>query len=191
MIRLENVDFRWEDFRAHFDLAIGKGEFVAIIGPSGSGKSTLLSLIAGFEAPASGRILLDGKDMTNAPPGERPVTTVFQDHNTFAHLDLWTNVALGISPALRLSARQRHDVDAVLDRVGLSAMAKRKPGEISGGERQRVAIARALLRDRPILLLDEPFAALGPALRNKMLSLLKELQKERGYTTLLVSHHPE
>ena len=191
MIRLENVDFRWKDFRAHFDLAIGKGEFVAVIGPSGSGKSTLLSLIAGFEQPASGRILLDGKDMTDAPPGDRPVTTVFQDHNTFAHLDLWTNVALGISPSLRLSARQRQDVDHALARVGLASMAKRRPGEISGGERQRVAIARALLRDRPILLLDEPFAALGPALRNEMLSLLRELQKERGYTTLLVSHHPE
>jgi thiamine transport system ATP-binding protein len=191
MIRLDHVDFRWEDFRAHFDLEIGKGEFVAIIGPSGSGKSTLLSLIAGFEQPVSGRILLDGKDMTRTPPGERPVTTVFQDHNTFAHLDLWTNVALGISPALKLSTQERQDVDLVLDRVGLAAMAKRKPGEISGGERQRVAIARALLRNRPILLLDEPFAALGPALRNEMLNLLKELQKERGYTTLLVSHHPE
>jgi thiamine transport system ATP-binding protein len=191
MIRLDHVDFRWEDFHAQFDLDIGKGEFVAVIGPSGSGKSTLLSLIAGFEQPSSGRILLDGKDMTHTPPGARPVTTVFQDHNTFAHLDLWTNVALGISPSLALSARERQDVDAVLARVGLSAMAKRKPGEISGGERQRVAIARALLRDRPILLLDEPFAALGPALRAEMLGLLKDLQEERGYTTLLVSHHPE
>jgi thiamine transport system ATP-binding protein len=191
MIRLDHVDFRWEDFAAHFDLEIGKGEFVAIIGPSGSGKSTLLSLIAGFESPVSGRVLLDGQDMTHTLPGERPVTTVFQDHNSFAHLDLWTNVALGISPSLRLSAREKQDVDLVLDRVGLAAMAKRKPGEISGGERQRVAIARALLRNRPILLLDEPFAALGPALRNEMLALLKELQKERGYTTLLVSHHPE
>jgi thiamine transport system ATP-binding protein len=191
MIKLDDVDFRWEDFRAHFDLDIGKGEFVAVIGPSGSGKSTLLSLIAGFEQPASGRILLDGKDMTDAPPGERPVTTVFQDHNTFAHLDLWTNVALGISPSLALSIRERQDVDIVLARVGLAAMAKRRPGEISGGERQRVAIARALLRNRPILLLDEPFAALGPALRTEMLGLLKELQKERGYTTVLVSHHPE
>ena len=191
MIRLEAVHYSSEGFTADFDLEIAKGEFVAVIGPSGSGKSTLLSLVAGFEAPRSGRIRLDGKDMTQAPPSERPVTMVFQDHNTFAHLDLWTNVALGISPALRLDAADRRSVDDALARTGLAALARRKPGEISGGERQRVAIARALLRDEPILLLDEPFAALGPALRREMLDLVKELQKEKDYTVVLVSHHPD
>ena len=191
MIRLEDVQFRYDDYTADFDFEIARGEFVAVIGPSGSGKSTLLSLIAGFDRPQSGRILLAGADMTQAPPSARPVTMVFQDHNTFAHLDLWTNVALGISPSLRLSAAEKLEVDEALARTGLAALARRKPGEVSGGERQRVAIARALLRDEPILLLDEPFAALGPALRREMLDLVKELQAEKAYTVMLVSHNPE
>lgn len=191
MIRLEDVQFRYDDYTADFDFEIARGEFVAVIGPSGSGKSTLLSLIAGFDRPQSGRILLAGEDMTQAPPSARPVTMVFQDHNTFAHLDLWTNVALGISPSLRLSAAEKLEVDEALARTGLAALARRKPGEVSGGERQRVAIARALLRDEPILLLDEPFAALGPALRREMLDLVKELQAEKAYTVMLVSHNPE
>ena len=191
MIRLEDLHFRYDDYTADFDFEIARGEFVAVIGPSGSGKSTLLSLIAGFDRPQSGRILLAGADMTQAPPSARPVTMVFQDHNTFAHLDLWTNVALGISPSLRLSAAEKLEVDEALARTGLAALARRKPGEVSGGERQRVAIARALLRDEPILLLDEPFAALGPALRREMLDLVKELQAEKAYTVMLVSHNPE
>ena len=191
MIRLEDVQFRYDDYTADFDFEIARGEFVAVIGPSGSGKSTLLSLIAGFDRPQSGRILLAGADMTQAPPSARPVTMVFQDHNTFAHLDLWTNVALGISPSLKLSAAEKLEVDEALARTGLAALARRKPGEVSGGERQRVAIARALLRDEPILLLDEPFAALGPALRREMLDLVKELQAEKAYTVMLVSHNPE
>jgi len=191
MIRLEDLHFRYDDYTADFDFEIARGEFVAVIGPSGSGKSTLLSLIAGFDRPQSGRILLAGEDMTQAPPSARPVTMVFQDHNTFAHLDLWTNVALGISPSLKLSAAEKLEVDEALARTGLAALARRKPGEVSGGERQRVAIARALLRDEPILLLDEPFAALGPALRREMLDLVKELQAEKAYTVMLVSHNPE
>jgi thiamine transport system ATP-binding protein len=191
MIRLENIHYRSEDFAADFDFEIVKGDFVAVIGPSGAGKSTLLSLIAGFEPAQSGRILLAGKVMTTASPSERPVTMLFQDHNTFAHLDLWTNVALGIEPSLKLTAAEKSAVDNALARTGLSALMRRKPGEVSGGERQRVAIARALLRDEPILLLDEPFAALGPALRREMLDLVRDLQQEKGYTIMLVSHHPD
>ncbi|MBK1865668.1 thiamine ABC transporter ATP-binding protein [Aestuariivirga sp. YIM B02566] len=191
MIGLEKLFFRYDDFTAEFDFEIARGEFVAVIGPSGSGKSTLLSLIAGFDRAQSGKIRLDGQDMTLASPSDRPVTMVFQDHNTFAHLDLWTNVALGLSPALRLDAAEKKAVDEALARTGLQALARRKPGEVSGGERQRVAIARALLRDEPILLLDEPFAALGPALRREMLDLVKALQEEKNYTVMLVSHHPE
>jgi thiamine transport system ATP-binding protein len=191
MIRLDNLHFRYDDYTADFDFEIAKGEFVAVIGPSGSGKSTLLSLIAGFDTPQRGRILLAGEDMTQASPSARPVTMVFQDHNTFAHLDLWTNVALGISPSLKLTEAERGEVDEALARTGIAALARRKPGEVSGGERQRVAIARALLRDEPILLLDEPFAALGPALRREMLDLVKDLQAEKGYTVMLVSHNPD
>lgn len=191
MIALETVHYASEGFTADFNFTVAKGEFVAVIGPSGAGKSTLLSIIAGFDAPQSGRVRLDGKDVTEASPSARPVTMVFQDHNTFAHLDLWTNVALGISPSLKLTTPEKTAVDDALARTGLGALARRKPGEVSGGERQRVAIARALLRDEPILLLDEPFAALGPALRREMLDLVKALQKEKDYTVMLVSHHPD
>ena len=191
MIRLDNVTFRYEDMQMVFGAAFSRGSFTAIIGPSGGGKSTLLNLIAGFETPDSGRVLIDGKDVSALPPDQRQVSFIFQDNNAFAHLDLWKNVAIGIAPSLKLDAEQRKRVDAALAEVGLSALVHRKPGEISGGERQRVAIARALVRDKPVLLLDEPFAALGPALRRGMLDLLMDMQKERALTVLMVSHQPE
>jgi len=191
MIRLEHALFRYEDMAMDFDLAVPKGALVAVIGPSGSGKSTLLALIAGFEEPLAGRILIDGADMAGIPPAERPVSMIFQDHNSFAHLDLWQNVAIGIAPSLRLDAGQKARVESALAKVGLLDLRHRRPGEVSGGERQRVAIARALVRDKPVLLLDEPFAALGPALRNDMLDLLCRLQKEHGLTVLMVTHQPE
>jgi len=191
VIEIEKLRFLYESLAMEFDLKVARGEFLAIIGPSGAGKSTLLGLIAGFEKPISGRIVLDGRDMRDVPPAKRPVSMVFQDHNTFAHLDLWTNVALGISPKLRLSKAERHQVDAALEHTGLESLAHRRPGEVSGGERQRAAIARSLVRNRPILLLDEPFAALGPALRREMLDLLRQLRDEKGFTVVLVSHHPE
>src|SRR6266511_1279388 len=167
VIELENLRFVYEDLPMEFDLEGKRGEFLAIIGPSGAGKSTLLALIAGFERPLSGSIRIDVRDMQGILPAERPVSMIFQDHNTFAHLDVWTNVALGISPSLRLSDSQRMRVDTALERTCLADLARRKPGEISGGERQRVAIARALVRDKQVILLDEHFAALGPALRRE------------------------
>jgi thiamine transport system ATP-binding protein len=191
MIKLENVGFRYEDMVMSFDLQVAKGEFVGIIGPSGAGKSTLLSLIAGFDLPVSGRISIAGADMEGVAPDQRPVSMIFQDHNSFAHLDVWTNVALGVSPDLKLDPQQRERVDDALARVGLSDFKARKSTELSGGERQRIAIARALVRDKPVLLLDEPFTALGPALRRDMLDLIREIQKERKLTVLMVTHQPE
>lgn len=191
MITLENVGFRYEDMAMNFDLEVAKGELVGVIGPSGAGKSTLLSLIAGFDLPVAGRISLAGADMAGVAPDQRPVSMIFQDHNSFAHLDVWTNVALGVSPRLKLDAEQRDLVGSALERVELSGFTARKPTELSGGERQRIAIARALVRDRPVLLLDEPFTALGPALRREMLDLIKEIQKERTLTILMVTHQPE
>lgn len=191
MIQLKGVAFRYEDMTMHFDLQVAKGELLGVIGPSGAGKSTLLSLIAGFDLPLSGRISIAGADMAGVTPDQRPVSMIFQDHNSFAHLDVLTNVALGISPGLKLDPQQRARVDEALARVGLSDLKSRKPTELSGGERQRIAIARALVRDRPVLLLDEPFTALGPALRREMLDLVKEIQKERDLTILMVTHQPE
>jgi len=191
MIRLDHVTFHYEDMRMEFDLAVAKGEFLGIIGPSGSGKSTLLNLIAGFETPAAGRVMIAEADVTSLAPAERPVSMIFQDNNSFAHLDVWTNVALGLSPSLTLDAAQRKQIDDALRVTGLADYSRRKPGELSGGERQRIAIARALVRDKPALLLDEPFTALGPKLRRDMLDLVLALHRERGLTTLMVSHHPE
>ena len=191
MIKLENVGFRYEDMVMNFDLKIAKGELVGIIGPSGAGKSTLLSLIAGFDDPVSGKISIAGIDMESVAPDQRPVSMIFQDHNSFAHLDVWTNVALGISADMKLDPQQRERVDGALARVGLSDFKARKSTELSGGERQRIAIARALVRDKPVLLLDEPFTALGPALRRDMLDLILEIQKERELTVLMVTHQPE
>ena len=191
MITLENVGFRYEDMVMNFNLQVAKGELVGIIGPSGAGKSTLLSLIAGFDDPVSGRISIGGADMEGVAPDQRPVSMIFQDHNSFAHLDVWTNVALGISADFKLDFQQRERVDEALARVGLSDFKARKATELSGGERQRIAIARALVRDKPVLLLDEPFTALGPALRRDMLDLIREIQVERKLTILMVTHQPE
>jgi thiamine transport system ATP-binding protein len=191
VIKLEAVKFRYEDMLMEFNFHMPRGEFVGVIGPSGAGKSTLLSLIAGFETPLSGRIRFAGIDMADRPPDQRPVTMIFQDHNSFAHLDVWTNVALGISPRLKLSEEKRARVDDALERVGLSDCRSRKPTEISGGEKQRIAIARALVRDKPVLLLDEPFTALGPALRREMLDLIRAIQRSHNLTVLMVTHQPE
>ena len=172
-----------------FDLALPPGCFALLTGPSGSGKSTLLSLVAGFEVPTAGGVRIAGRDVTASGPAERPVTIVFQEHNTFPNLDVLTNVALGIAPR-RIGRVDRERAEAALARVGLAGYGPRLPGQLSGGERQRVALARAALRDRPVLLLDEPFAALGPALRADMLGLVADLAAERGASVLMVTHDP-
>jgi thiamine transport system ATP-binding protein len=194
-VSLDGVTFRYRDGESemamNFDLSVEAGSSLAVIGPSGAGKSTLLSLIAGFDRPASGRIGIGGQDVTATEPSARPVSMVFQDNNLFTHLDVWTNVALGLSPRLALSDFERAAVVTALDRVGLGGYEPRLPGQLSGGERQRVALARALVRNRPVLLLDEPFAALGPAQRKQMLGLLAGLQRETGMTLLIVTHQPD
>ena len=191
MISLDNVSFQYDSMAMRFTLDVPRGSLTAVIGPSGAGKSTLLSLIAGFDIPLSGSIRIDGRDMGGVPPSARPVSMIFQDNNVFGHLDLRQNVAIGLSPSLKLTPLQNARADDALRRVGLHELQHRKPGEVSGGERQRVAIARALVRDKPVLLLDEPFAALGPALRRGMLDLVREVQNDKQLTILMVSHQPE
>lgn len=190
-VALRSVRFRYEEMEMLFDFEVPPGVVAALVGPSGSGKTTILNLIAGFEQPLAGEILIGGRPVTGLPPAGRPVTMLFQDHNLFAHLDIGTNVALGVSPSLKLAEKDRARVAGALTRVGLGGFERRLPRELSGGERQRVALARALVRDRPVMLLDEPFAALGPALRREMLDLVAELQRERRMTVLLVTHQPE
>ncbi|MHC5233869.1 thiamine ABC transporter ATP-binding protein [Brucella sp. LJL56] len=190
-IRLDDVRFSYGETAMHFDATIQGGIIAAIIGPSGSGKSTLLNLIAGFEFPQSGRIRIGDVDVSELSPARRPVSMVFQENNLFAHLTVEQNVGLGRSPNLKLNAKDRADIAEALSRVGLAGKVQRKPEALSGGERQRVAIARALIRQRPVLLLDEAFASLGPALRHQMLDLVRELHLETGMTVLMVTHTPE
>lgn len=190
-VRLDAVSFSYGEAPMLFDVAFRPAAITALMGPSGSGKSTLLNLVAGFETPTSGRVLIGNEDATALPPAARPVSMMFQENNLFAHLDVEKNVGLGRSPSLRLTFEDRAAIAEALERTGLGGKQHRLPRELSGGERQRVAIARILVRNRPVLLLDEPFGSLGPALRDDMLQLLTEVQAERRMTVLFVTHQPE
>jgi len=189
-IKIDKLQIRQGDYSLGADLEINGGT-TAIIGPSGGGKSTLLLAIAGFVELASGDISIGAELITNTPPAKRPVTLLFQENNLFPHMTVFQNTGLGIRPDLKLSKAQIEQVDDALEKVGLAGMGTRRPSELSGGQRQRVALARALLRDRPVLMLDEPFAALGPALRHEMLDLVARIRQEQGSTLLLVTHNPE
>ncbi len=161
---------------------------VCVVGPSGCGKSTLLSAIAGFVPVGQGRILWEGRDISGVDPAARPVSMVFQDNNLFPHLSIAQNVALAVEPRLAISAATQRRVDDVLARVGLDGFGARKPAALSGGQQSRAALARVLLADRPVVLLDEPFAALGPGLRHEMLELVKDVLK--GKLVMMVTHDP-
>ena len=189
-LELENVVFSQGEWELQVSLKLPKGSLNGLIGASGAGKSTLLALIAGFQALKSGVIKFNDETISNLAPAKRPVSILFQEHNLFAHLTSFQNVLLGISPGLKLSVDTAKEVKSALDLVGLSGKEQRFPKDLSGGERQRVAIARSLVMKRPVLLLDEPFTALGPALRAEMLSLVKSLSFERNLTILMVSHSP-
>jgi thiamine transport system ATP-binding protein len=190
VLQLDNLTLAQGPFRLTADWGVSPGETLAIIGPSGAGKSTLLMAIAGFVTPALGRILWQGTDLAAVPPGKRPVSILFQDQNLFPHLTIARNLGLGLNPRLRLSATEWAQVDAVLDRVGLGGMGNSRPAELSGGQQSRAALARALLRAKPLLLLDEPFAALGPALKADMLALVAAVVSETRATLLMVTHDP-
>ncbi|MDF1619111.1 ATP-binding cassette domain-containing protein [Pseudothioclava nitratireducens] len=191
MLTLDNLTISQGEFRLVANLTLATGSRTAVIGPSGAGKSTLLGAIAGFIAPSAGRILWNETEITRTPPGARPLSILFQDQNLFPHLSVAQNIGLGISPALRLSRADHTRIEAALERTGLAGLGARKPAALSGGQQSRVALARALLRAKPLLLLDEPFSALGPALKSEMLSLVAEIAQEQGTTLLMVSHDPD
>lgn len=191
MLQLDRLTYAQPGFRLTADWSAAPGSRIAIMGPSGAGKSTLLSMIAGFLAPTAGRVLWENQDLSAVPPGQRPLTILFQDQNLFPHLTITQNLGLGLRPDLRLSTGQRDQVEDALRKVGLDGLGSRRPGQLSGGQASRAALARALLRARPMLLLDEPFAALGPALRHEMLGLVTEVARETGALVLMVTHDPE
>ncbi|QOL80813.1 ABC transporter ATP-binding protein [Pseudooceanicola spongiae] len=172
-------------------LVIRKGEFFTLLGPSGCGKTTLLKLIAGFESPSSGQILLDGQDITFDPPNTRPVNTVFQSYALFPHLTVAENIGFGLKMLGRPKAEVAETVTRMLALVRLEKMADRKPVQLSGGQQQRVALARALAPAPKVLLLDEPLSALDLKLRKEMQIELKRLQVETGITFIFVTHDQE
>ena len=190
MIRLDNVFLADDALPMMFDLQVVEGERIAIVGPSGAGKSTLLNLIAGFVLPTQGNIWLNGENHTRSAPYERPVSMLFQENNLFPHLTVQQNLALGLKTSLKLTALEQDQIERVADAVGLTSFLSRLPNSLSGGQKQRVALARCLLRDKPILLLDEPFSALDPELRMDMLNLIDELCHSKNLTLLLVTHQP-
>jgi spermidine/putrescine transport system ATP-binding protein len=173
------------------DLTIPQGEFFSLLGPSGCGKTTTLRMIAGFEQPTSGQVLLDGADMAGIPPNKRNVNTVFQSYALFPHMKVSDNVAYGLRRAHAGRPEIRQRVSEVLEQVQLSPLASRKPAQLSGGQQQRVALARALVLKPAVLLLDEPLGSLDAKLRRQLQVELKALQEQVGITFLYVTHDQE
>ena len=192
-VRLEGVVKRFGDVVAvdGVDLDVRQGEFFSMLGPSGSGKTTCLRMIAGFERPTEGRVLLDGVDVGDLPPYERDVNTVFQDYALFPHMTVAENVGYGLMVAKIAKADRHGKVDDALEMVRLTGFGDRKPGQLSGGQRQRVALARALVLRPKVLLLDEPLGALDLKLRQQMQIELKDIQQEVGLTFIYVTHDQE
>jgi putative spermidine/putrescine transport system ATP-binding protein len=189
-IEFKRVSRAYGDLRAVDDVSfsIQPGEFFAMLGPSGSGKTTCLRLVAGFDVPTSGQVMLDGADVSGVPPYERNVNTVFQDYALFPHMTVLENVAYG--PRVRgvSSGERTQRAKEMLELVQLGAQGERRPAQLSGGQRQRVALARALINHPKVLLLDEPLGALDLKLREEMQIELKSLQKKLGITFVYVTH---
>lgn len=191
MLTLTDITWLYHHLPMRFSLTLNAGERVAVLGPSGAGKSTLLSLIAGFLTPASGQISLNNEDHTYSAPAQRPVSMLFQENNLFSHLTVRQNIGLGLNPGLKLNPDQQQRLATIASQMAISDLLDRLPSQLSGGQRQRVALARCLVREQPILLLDEPFSALDPALRQEMLLLLDDLCRQQQLTLLMVSHSIE
>jgi putative spermidine/putrescine transport system ATP-binding protein len=192
-VRLAGVRKRFDEVTAvdGIDLDVAEGEFFSMLGPSGSGKTTCLRLIAGFEAPTDGRVFLGGQDVTDLPPYDRDVNTVFQDYALFPHMTVQENVEYGLKVRKVPVPRRRERATEALSMVRLSGFGRRKPSQLSGGQRQRVALARALVNRPKVLLLDEPLGALDLKLRQAMQIELKEIQRRVGLTFVYVTHDQE
>ncbi len=191
MIRLEGIEKTYADFSIRLDFTVAPGEMVALLGPTGSGKTTALRIIAGFEKPDRGRILLDGRDVTDTDPSRRRIGFVFQDYTLFPHLDAGGNIAYGLRNRGLSRDAVRERVEGLLRLVGLPGHEGRRVQTLSGGEQQRVAMARSLAVDPLVLMLDEPFSSIDSVLRRGLREEVVRLQKEVGITTLFITHDRE
>lgn len=183
-----SLEFDYPELPMQFHLHIRRGERVAVLGESGAGKSTLLNLIAGFERADRGRLYLDGRDHFATEPAHRPVSMLFQENNLFEHLSVAQNIGLALAPRLRFNLQQQQQIAEIAEQMGISELLSRRADRLSGGQKQRVALARTLLRDKPILLLDEPFSALDPLRRQELQTLVGELCRAKHLTLLMVTH---
>jgi putrescine transport system ATP-binding protein len=192
-IRIDNVTKNFGPFTAvnNVSLNIFKGELFALLGGSGCGKTTLLRVLAGFEQPSSGHVYIDGQDMTEIPPYERPVNMMFQSYALFPHMSVEKNVGYGLKHEKLTDAQRKDRVKAMLDLVQLTTLAQRKPHQLSGGQRQRVALARALAKQPKLLLLDEPLGALDKKLREQTQFEIMNIQEKTGITFVVVTHDQE
>lgn len=172
------------------NISLEPDKIYAVVGPSGAGKSTFLNLISGFASISSGSILWNGQEISNLPPAKRSVSILFQDNNLFPHLSVWRNLALAVTHWPKISRDNEEKLKAVMSEVGILGLENRKPSQLSGGQQSRVALARVLLQKNKILLLDEPFSALGPSLKDQMLELIKKIAKNKKLLVLMVTHEP-
>ena len=190
MLSLNNVQFSWSvEEKFEFNFSIKKGEVVTIEGPSGVGKSTLINLISGFLVPERGEILWLNKRIDNLQPNERPTSTIFQNNNLFEHLSCFDNVCLGVSSNLKISSREKENINSLFSELGITKIMERMPNEISGGQEARVSIIRALMTKKPILLLDEPVSSLDQETREETLKVIKNTSEKYNLTLVVVSHH--
>jgi len=172
------------------NISLEPDKIYAVVGPSGAGKSTFLNLISGFASISSGTITWNGEEISNLPPAKRSVSILFQDNNLFPHLSVWRNLALAVTHWPKISRDHEEKLKAVMSEVGILGLENRKPSQLSGGQQSRVALARVLLQENKILLLDEPFSALGPSLKDQMLELIKKIAKNKKLLVLMVTHEP-
>ncbi len=188
MLEVKKLIYSYEGEDFCFDISAKKAQITVVLGKSGVGKSTLLSLIAGFLRPDSGDILLNGKSILNQKPNERDLSILFQENNLFEHLSLYENIALGINPRLKLSEAQKAQLIQKAKIFGIDTLLKKLPNEVSGGQKQRAALCRTVLRQKSLLLLDEPYSALDGQTKKTLLQDLVKITKEQNLIVLMVTH---